>query len=379
MLSANVELSRMNLDHNINVFRKLIHKSNPNNKFCAVVKSNAYGHGLTEIVTLCLESKVDLFGVNSLEEAHLIRKIHPTIPVLIMGDIPNLFQRPKEVQDENYWIMVSRFNEWKFLSEQSIRPKIHLKIDTGMGRLGTSGGILKTIINQAREINLPLDGVATHFASTEDFTEHSYSKMQLELFNNHIAKLEELGYVNLIQHCAASASALLFDEARMDMVRVGISLYGLWPSIETKLSMNLLKRPEAELRPVLTWKTKIQHIQDLPTGSFIGYGSTYKTTSPTKVGVVPIGYYEGLDRKHSNNGYMLVMGERAKILGRVCMNMTMIDLTHIKDVKIGDEVIIMGRSQNEIITADDLSQWAHTINYETVTKILPLFPRAITD
>ena len=296
-----------------------------------------------------------------------------------MGDIPNLFQRPKEVQDENYWIMVSRFNEWKFLSEQSIRPKIHLKIDTGMGRLGTSGGILKTIINQAREINLPLDGVATHFASTEDFTEHSYSKMQLELFNNHIAKLEELGYVNLIQHCAASASALLFDEARMDMVRVGISLYGLWPSIETKLSMNLLKRPEAELRPVLTWKTKIQHIQDLPTGSFIGYGSTYKTTSPTKVGVVPIGYYEGLDRKHSNNGYMLVMGERAKILGRVCMNMTMIDLTHIKDVKIGDEVIIIGRSQNEIITADDLSQWAHTINYETVTKILPLFPRAITD
>jgi len=377
MLSANVELSRKNIDHNINVFRRLIHQSNPHSQFCAVVKSNAYGHGLIEIVKLCLESKVDLFGVNSLEESHLIRTIHPTVPILIMGDIPNLFQRSKEVQDENFWIMVSRFEQWKFLANQTKRPKIHLKIDTGMGRLGTSDQKWEEIVTEATQHKLPLDGVATHFASTEDFTEHSYSKMQLEKFNKHLIKLEEFGYTNLIRHCAASASALLFDEARMDMVRVGISLYGLWPSIETKLSMNLLKRPEADLKPVLTWKSQIQHIQELPTGSFIGYGSTYKTTSPTKVGVVPVGYYEGLDRKLSNNGYMLVLGERAKILGRVCMNMSMIDLTHIRDVKIGEEVVIIGESMNEKISADDLSQWSHTINYETVTKIIQDLPRTI--
>ena len=379
MLSANVELSRKNIDHNINVFRKLINQSNPNTLFCAVVKSNAYGHGLSEITKLCLESKVNLFGVNSLEEAHIIRAIHPSIPILIMGDIPKLSERSYEIQDENFWIMISRFEEWQFLSKQTTRPRIHLKIDTGMGRLGTSGMKWEEIVSNAAKGKLPLDGVATHFASTEDFTEHSYSKMQLAKFNEYLSKLESYGYVNLIRHCAASASALLFDEARMDMVRVGISLYGLWPSIETKLSMNILKRPEADLKPVLSWKSQLQHIQELPSGSFIGYGSTYKTTSPTKVGVVPMGYYEGLDRKLSNNGYMLVLGERAKILGRVCMNMTMIDITHIKDVKLGDEVVIIGDSMNEKISADDLSQWAHTINYETVTKILPHFPRKIVD
>lgn len=172
---------------------------------------------------------------------------------------------------------------------------------------------------------------------------------------------------------------MLFSEARMDLVRVGISLYGLWPSLETKLSLSLMKKDVGMLKPALTWKTQIQHIQNLNQGSFIGYGSTYKTTHDTKLAVVPVGYYEGLDRKLSNNGYMLVRGERAKILGRICMNMTMLDITHIPDASIGDDVVIIGKSGNETISADDHATWTGTINYEVVTKILGSFPRIIED
>jgi alanine racemase len=379
MQQSTVELSRGNLEHNIITFQKLIRETNPSGLFCAVVKSNAYGHGIQEISTIAIESGAEVMGVNSPEEAIAIRTIDKNIPILIMGDIPNLLQRAQELSDANFWILVSRYDEWKFLAGLNPRPKIHIKIDTGMGRLGSFGRELEEILKKARSNSLPLEGIATHFASTEDFTEHSYSQMQLKKFHEAIDLAKSLGYDNLIKHCAASASSLLFEDARLDMIRVGISLYGLWPSMETKLSMSLMNRPSAILKPVLEWKTKIQHIRNLPTGSYIGYGSTYKTTYPTIVGIVPVGYYEGLDRKLSNNGYMLVRGERARILGRICMNMTMLDLTHIPEAKIGEAVTIIGKSDQEYLGADNISSWIGTINYETVTRILPILPRRIVD
>jgi alanine racemase len=383
MQSAHIEISRRNLIHNIQTFRSLLSPLHSQTRFCAVVKSNAYGHGLQEIVKICLESgQVDLFGVNTLEEATKVRSMQKNIPILVMGDIPNLENRESEWSDPNFWILVSRLSSWKrlaFPKDPNQRPKIHLKVDTGMGRLGTSGTEFQTILSSGKSEGLPLEGIATHFASAEDFTEHSYSRLQLKRFKEAIEIANSLGYKNLVRHAAASAPALLFDEARMDMIRVGISLYGLWPSIETKLSMNILGRPTASLVPVLSWRSQIQHIQEIPTGSYIGYGSTFKTTYPTRVGVVPVGYYEGLDRKLSNNGYMLVNGERARILGRVCMNMSMIDLTHIPEAQVGVPVTIIGQSGKEMVTADDLSAWTNTINYETVTKILDLLPRTVVD
>lgn len=374
--SSEVFISRSALNHNIAFFRKLV---GPKTKFMAVVKSNAYGHGLIPTASIALNSGADLLGVNALEEALELRSQFPKATIMVMGSIPNLFARLNQLNDENFWILVSRLEEIKALANLNPRPKIHLKVDTGMSRLGTS---LEGIEEFAKEIfssKLPLDGIATHFASTEDFTEHSYSMKQLEKFESAIQTFKKNGFLDLICHCAASASAMLFSEARMDMVRVGISLYGLWPSLETKLSLSLMKKEIGSLRPALTWKTKIQHIQHLPQGSFVGYGSTYKTTFPTKLAVVPVGYYEGLDRKLSNQGYMLVNGERAKILGRICMNMTMLDITNIPNAKLGEDVIILGQSGEESITADDHATWTNTINYEIVTKILNLFPRTIVD
>ncbi|BDA80898.1 alanine racemase [Leptospira kobayashii] len=376
MLACSVTLSRSAFSHNISLYRKLLGEKT---KFAGIVKSNAYGHGLLETAGVVLEAGADLLGVNSLEEATLLRKSFPKPTILIMGSVPNLSSRSQELADPNFWVLVSRVEEVELLSRLSPAPKIHFKLDTGMSRLGESYLHWKEIATEIKNKNLPLAGLATHFASTEDFTEHSYSMFQLNRFQEGIELFRSLGFKDLICHCASSASAMLFPEARMDMVRVGISMYGLWPSLETKLSLSQMGKEFGMLKPALTWKTKIQHIQSLPSGAFVGYGSTYKTTYPTRLAVVPVGYYEGLDRKLSNHGYMLVHGERAKILGRICMNMTMIEITHIPEVKLNDEVVIIGRSGKEIITADDHALWTNTINYEVVTKILDRFPRTIVD
>lgn len=375
MLQAIVEIHRDSILHNVQAFQGLLKPKSQ--KLCAVVKSNAYGHGLDTVVPLFLDSGVHVFGVNNPEEAFQIRKIHRQIPILIMGDIPDLLKRVTYLNDPEFWILVSRLEQWELLSKLNPRPKIHIKVDTGMGRLGSSGEEFYQLLELGKKKHLPLDGIATHFASTEDFTEHSYTIKQLKLFQDAIDCAKSLGYNDLLRHCASSASTMLFEEARMDMVRIGISLYGLWPSLETKLSMILLKKTQIELKPVLTWKTKIRHIRKLPTGAFIGYGCTYRTTYPTKVAVIPVGYYEGLDRKLSNNGYFLVNGERARILGRVCMNMSMLDITHIPNVNIDDEVVMIGKSGDEVLPADQIATWTNTISYEVVTKILPQFPRVV--
>jgi alanine racemase len=191
---------------------------------------------------------------------------------------------------------------------------------------------------------------------------------QLSEFTKAIELLASLGYKNLIRHTASSASTMLFEEARFDMVRVGISLYGLWPSMETRLSLSFMGK-DFQLKPVLSWKTGIVHIQSVPAGRSVGYGSTYKTIYPTKIAVIPVGYFEGYDRRLSNQGYAFFDGERAPILGRVCMNMTMLNVTHIPTAELGKEVTLIGKSGSEEITADWMGNLTGTINYDIVTSI----------
>jgi len=376
MLSCEVILSKSALGHNISLYRKLTSKDT---KFTAVIKSNAYGHGLSEIAGLALDAGADLLGVNSLEEAEHLRSKFPDTIILIMGSIPQLENRKHRLADPNFWVLVSRLEEIEILNQLSPIPKIHLKLNTGMSRLGVSMESIQKTASQIKNQNFQIHGLATHFASTEDFTEHSFSMKQLQKFFESVETFKSYGFKDLVLHCASSASAMLFPEARLDLIRVGISMYGLWPSLETKLSLSMMGKDIGTLKPVLTWKTKIQHIQEVPSGTFIGYGSTFKTTYPTKLAVIPVGYYEGLDRKLSNTGYMLIHGERARILGRICMNMSMIEITHIPKAEIGDDVIILGNSGNETISADDHATWTNTINYEVVTRILAQFPRTIAE
>lgn len=370
-----IEISKSALVHNLQTFRNIV---SPSTKVAGIVKSNAYGHGILEISNILANENIDVLGVNSIEEALLLQKNFPNLPVLIMGEILNKEKYKTELSNENFWIVVSRFEDVKFLSKLNPRPKIHFKVDTGMSRLGQSGKALVATLKNLSKHKLPLDGIMTHFASTEDFTEHSYSMLQLGRFLEAIQIAENLGYKNLLRHASASASTMLFENARLDMVRIGISLYGLWPSMETRLSLSMLGK-EFHLKPVLTWKTRIVHFQNVPSGTFVGYGSTYKTVYPSKIAVIPVGYYEGFNRRLSNIGYVLIHGERAPIVGRVCMNMSMIDVTHINNVQIGDEVVLIGQSGSEFISADFIAQLTNTINYDVVTSLNSNLPRVVVD
>jgi alanine racemase len=178
-------------------------------------------------------------------------------------------------------------------------------------------------------------------------------------------------------HTAATAATVLFPKTHFTMVRAGIGVYGLWPSRETYLSALLEKRPVPELLPVLSWKTRVVQLKTLPEGSSVGYGCTYKTTRQTQVAVLPVGYADGYDRALGNAAHVLVRGKRAGIMGRVCMNMVMADVTDIADVRLEDEVVLLGSSGPETVSAELMASWAGTINYEIVTRISPLLPRRV--
>lgn len=374
--SSWVEISKRSLRNNLNSFRSILRSDSV---LTAILKSNAYGHGLELMTRLCIEEGVSRIGVNSLEEALQVRKIDSKIPVLIMGEIQNPEKQKDALSDPNFWIVFSRAETAKILSSLNPAPKLHLKVDTGMGRLGSHGEVLKNTLGELKKNGIVLDGICTHFASTEDVLEHKYSLMQISKFEEAVKLAESFGYKNLIRHTCASASTMLFQDAHYEMVRIGISLYGLWPSMQTRLSLNLNGNKNFQLSPILSWKTRIVNVQNHPANSYIGYGSTFQTSYPTKVAVVPVGYYEGLDRKLSSNGDMLVHGKRARIIGRICMNMAMLDVTHIPGAEVGSVVTILGTDGEESVTADDIADRTHTINYEITTRISESIPRIVVD
>ena len=180
-----------------------------------------------------------------------------------------------------------------------------------------------------------------------------------------------------VVHTACTAAAILFPKTHFSLIRTGIGLYGLWPSRETKLSAEIMNGSVPDLKPVLSWKTKVSQIKDVPSDSYIGYGCTYRTTRSSKIAVLPVGYADGYRRSLADSGWVLIRGRRAPILGRICMNLSMVDVTDIEEIQLEDEVVLLGRSGTEEITAEMLAQWMDTINYEMVTGISPLLPRKV--
>jgi alanine racemase len=301
-----------------------------------------------------------------------------------MGYVP--FSDLKSVVVKELRIAVYNLETVKQLGEiakREGRPAyLHLKIETGTHRQGVSEAAIPEFLKLIKGYpNLVLEGAYTHFANIEDTTDHSYANYQLDRFRRAISLIEASGMKVPIKHTACSAAALLFPEAYFDLVRLGIGLYGFWPSKETYIAYRLKNKPDEEdlLRPVLSWKTRVAQIKAVPKNSFIGYGCTYRTTHDSMIAVLPVGYYDGYDRGLSNLGYVLVHGQRAPIRGRVCMNLTMVDVTHIPEVKLEDEVTLIGADQGETVTADQLATWLGTIHYEVVTRINPSLPRIIVE
>ncbi|MGB9599163.1 MAG: alanine racemase [Myxococcota bacterium] len=370
-------MNRDALINNVSEFIRITHHSD---RVMAVVKANAYGHGLKEILTILRDTKIRKFGVFTLDEAIRVREIIPDSTVLIFQSLYN--EELREAVERGFEITVGSLDNLKNLVEvirgTRTPPFIHLKVETGTNRQGVIREEIDSICEIISEVKkVRLRGIYTHFANIEDTTDHSYAMFQLNNYRYFLNEFERHGLIFEFRHTACSAAAILFPETHFDFIRVGISLYGHWPSKETFVSAGHMNIEKPNLLPVMSVRTRLIQIKRVKNSEYIGYGCTYRATRDMKIGILPVGYANGYRRAFSNSAYVIVNGRRAPIVGRVCMNITMIDITDIEGVQVLDEVILLGRSEKEMITAEDLAHLSDTINYEILTQIDPSARRII--
>lgn len=389
-----VEISRNNLTHNIKEFKNKVGKT----VLCPCVKANAYGHGLIETARIFVEAGADWLSVNALYEAENLREAGIQVPIYIMGytlllDLKRAWELDCRLvvysreTIEKLGEIASEFEKPEF--EKPIN--LHIKVETGNNRQGVKVEELVDFANfilQKGKGKLKIEGLATHFANIEDTTDHTYAFGQLTRFLDAKRILEEAKIPVPMMHCANSAATILYPETYLDMVRVGISAYGMWPSKETFVSFQNLNKNGFELKPAFTWKSVVGQIKTVSKNDFIGYGCSFRAMRDTVMAIVPVGYYDGYDRKLSNNAHVLVHGQRAKVLGRVCMNMIMVDVTDITDVRIEDEVVLIGAQKcegasgnisSDNISVEEFAGWIGTINYEATTRVNERIPRIVVE
>jgi alanine racemase len=344
----------------------------------AVVKSNAYGHGMLEVARLAVEAGADWLCVNNVQEGVALRAAGLTPPILVMGYVP-LDALEDVVAHDLQPVVYNVATLDRLDALAGGRPvRVHVKVETGTHRQGVLERDVPAFVRRILgSRSLTLAGISTHFANIEDTTSHDFAETQIAAYARIADAIAGLNPGPLIRHSACSAAVLLFNRTHLDLARVGISLYGLWPSKETYVSCLERGKPSLDLKPVMTWKTRIAQVKDVPEGSYIGYGLTWRATRPTTIAVLPVGYYEGFDRELSGLAHVLVRGKRAPVRGRICMNMCMVDVTDVPGVALEDEVVLLGRQGDERVTAEQLAAWCGTISYEIVSRIHPSLPRVV--
>jgi alanine racemase len=367
-----VEIDAQRLRSNIDAFRKA---TAPGTALMVVVKANAYGHGLQVVAPIAAE-RADWLGVNCVDEAVEITRLNIRKPIVILGHTP-LDQLKSVVQNE-YRQVLYRIDVAKALSEAAVKTgvaaKVHLKIETGTNRQGIPLTQLPSFINEVTKLpGLEVEGAYTHFANIEDTLDPSFAQSQIQRFREALSLLQRAGVRPPQAHASATAGALLYAEMDFTMIRLGIGTYGIWPSRETQLAARERGRL-LSLAPILTWKTRVAQVKDVNTGDYVGYGLTYRASRPMKLVVLPIGYYDGYDRKLSNCGRGLIREQFAPVVGRVAMNMTMLDVTDV-GAELDDEVVLIGRQGGAEIRVEELAEKIGTISYEVVARINPLIPR----
>ena len=366
-----VEISKQALVNNIKQFRKIYGKAS----LLAVVKSNAYGHGYG-LVSRAIETQVDYFGTANLDEALELRKNKVSKPILVLNYYG--LDLVEEAIKQNISLVVYDWVQIKTIANAAKRlrmqARVHVKIDTGTSRLGVMPReALKFVTDLAQYKNIEIEGIFSHFAASEDNA--GYTQMQFDKFSLLLKQIKDAGINIEYQHIACTASSLAFPQTRSNLVRLGIGTYGLWSY--KSVASTLKKYKGFRLAPALSWKTRVVSVRTVPANTYIGYGLTYKTTRTTKLAVLPVGYYEGYDRRFSNNSEVLIGGKRCKVLGRVFMNLLIADATNVKKIKTGDEAVLIGRQGKLEITAESLAAKINTINYEVVARINPLIPRIL--
>ncbi len=333
------------------------------------VKANGYGHGAAPVARAALEGGATRLAVHRTLEGVQLRQAGITAPILIMG-----YTLPVESERLVHWDLTPTVNskpQAESLSAEAVaagKPlPVHVKVDTGMGRYGL---LPSEVLDFARFLsNLPglvLEGLYTHHA-VADLADKTFTRHQFSIYVDVVKRLKEAGFTFSLKHVSNSATTLDLPEMALDMVRCGIALYGLSPSDKVE--------PAIPLRPALTLKSRVARVRTLPTGASISYGRTYITNEPTRVALIPVGYGDGYHRILSNRGAVLIHGRRAPIVGRVCMDQFVVDVSHIPAVQLHDEVVLIGRQGKEHIPAEEVARWAETINYEVTTGLLPRVAR----
>ncbi|MCS7231902.1 MAG: alanine racemase [Elusimicrobiota bacterium] len=369
-----IEISQSSLLKNIKNIYKFINSGNKKVKICAIVKSNAYGHGLKEVASVIGKVKeVEFLGVTSIEEAILLREMGIKKQILLLGSLYpfdnfKYLLKYKITPTVASVFLMDKLEE--FSKKHNTIIKFHLKVDTGMGRIGILPESIHEFIREYKaKKNLICEGIYTHFSSAAEDKE--YTEYQINLFNDVYKKLYLANIKPIYVHTANSAAMLLYKNSLFNMVRPGLLIYGLLPF---KKALDIIN-----ISNVLSLKSKIVFLKTLPKGRYISYSKTYCTKRKTRVATVPVGYADGFLRSLSNKGKVLVNGKFCNILGRVTMDMIMIDVTHIKDVRVGTEVVVIGRQKGNSISVEEVASTAGTINYEITARLSERIPRILVE
>lgn len=372
-----VEVDAGAIRNNLDAFGRRV---GPRVALGAVVKSNAYGHGMLEVARIASDAGATWLCVNNAGEGSALRAAGFGQRILVMGYVP--LDELDGLVEADLEPVVYNVESVEALAAASARAgkrtPVHLKAETGTNRQGVpEGRVPEFVARLVAAKSLALAGLTTHFANIEDTTDHAFAESQIAAFKRIDAVVGSIAAAPYLRHVACSAAAALFDRTHLDLVRVGISLYGVWSSKETYVSCLERGKPSLDLRPALTWKTKIAQIKEVPEGAFVGYGCTFRTTRPSRIAVLPVGYYEGYDRGLSGVAHVLIRGKRAPVRGRVCMNMCMVDVTDLPEAGLEDEVVLLGKQGDERVAAEQLATWCGTIPYEVLSRIHPGLPRIV--
>ena len=364
-----VEIDLSAIANNIHQIQALV---GPHVRILASLKADAYGHGALKVARTVLHNGASMLGVATVSEAAPLREAGIGAPILVFGYVP-LWQMREAVR-LGLSITLYSIESAQALSRAALAldktVKVHVKVDTGMGRLGIRAEQVEDVIQLIDEIQslpgLDLEGIFTHFAMA-DSSNLAHARLQLNRFQHVLQVLGKRDIHPALVHAANSAAILSLPEAHFDMVRPGIALYGLDPSAEVHLPQGF--------RPALSFKTQVAQVKVIPEGECISYGCTYTTERPTTIAVLPVGYADGFRRAPTNWGSVLIHGQEAPLLGRVCMDQSIVDVSHIPQTRIGDEVVLIGRQGDAALTAELVAQRLGTINYEVVSEILARVPR----
>lgn len=356
------------IKHNYYEIRKHVPKEV---EVMAIVKADAYGHGSKEVANLLQTVGVNRFAVAIVKEGEELRKSGITSPILVLGYTPRADIHA--LLENDLTQTVFSYDMAKILSDEAgklgKKVNVHIKVDTGMGRIGflSSPQSIEEVKRIAALPNLNMEGIFTHF-STADEEDASYTKKQWDIFEGFLTELRQVGIELPVIHAANSAAIMCHTYADLNVVRPGIILYGYYPS-------HYLNGKVLDLIPAMTLKTQIVHIKELPEGHYVGYGRKYCTTHKTKIATIPVGYADGYSRNLGNKGRVLIRGQYAPIVGNICMDQFMVDVTNIDNVSLEDEVVLFGKQGEQEISVEEIASLLGTINYEIVCMIGKRVPR----